>query len=85
MRYVLEYIRGFKLRRISTWTPLGWSVVEIVLDFEREGYSKTGNMVLAQPENKHVMQVFSLKGKVAIVTGKSGGSFLYAGILMSLV
>lgn len=27
-------------------------------------------MVLAQPDNKHVMQAFSLKGKVAIVTGK---------------
>ncbi|KAB8255198.1 hypothetical protein BDV32DRAFT_142241 [Aspergillus pseudonomiae] len=30
-------------------------------------------MVLAQPENKHVMQVFSLKGKVAIVTGGTRG------------
>lgn len=33
--------------------------------------TKIGNMVLAQPDNKHVVQAFSLKGKVAIVTGKS--------------
>ena len=38
-------------------------------------------MVLAQPENKHVMQAFSVKGKVAIVTGKTGvgWSTSYAG------
>ena len=53
---------GLKCHNVSFSTPLKNS-------FQRRKRQSL-KMVLAQPENKHVLKAFDLTGKVAAITGK---------------